>query len=106
MATDAYGPLLQQAGLAGTASAAVMQNLITRSHDHIGDQLFHRRILLSLGARHEKMIPRLQKNGKVAVDFGVQPVKGTEFIKKGPADDEDLFGGRHNLGDRLKAEEC
>jgi hypothetical protein len=97
MTTDANRTLFEQTLLSGSAPASVVKEFSPRGHDDIGDKLLERGVLLSLGTWDEKMIPLLQKDGKVSADLGIQSVEGSETIEEGTADDEDLFGRRHKM---------
>ena len=99
MTANTHGPLLEKTLLAGSASAAVMEDLVAGRHHHVGNELLQRGILFRFGAGHKEMVPRFEKNGKVSRDLGIQAVKRTELVKKGAADDENLFGhGKQDVG--------
>ena len=97
MTTYPNRTLFEQTLLSGSAPASVVKEFSPRGHDDIGDKLLERGVLLSLGTWDEKMIPLLQKVGKVSADLGIQSVEGSETIEEGTADDEDLFGRRHKM---------
>jgi hypothetical protein len=81
-----------------------MEDLLTRGHDHVGNQLLKRRIFLRLSPGNKEVVARLQEDRKVAANFRIEAVKGTKLIKKRATDDKDLFGGRHKKGGILKIE--
>ena len=58
---DTDGNFRMQSAFAAGFSASVMQDAFTVTKDTIGNELLERRIILGLGAIHEKMIRRIEQ---------------------------------------------
>ena len=79
---DADGTFLEQPRLAGSASPAVVEDLVSGGDHHVGNELLEGGIILSLGARSEEMIAGLEKDRQVAADLRVEAVKGAQLVKE------------------------
>ena len=81
MPPDPNGALLEQARLARTATAPVVQQFFIVRHHDIRNELLQGRILLSFGTGDKKVVPWFQKYGEITANLCIQAMKRAKLIK-------------------------